>query len=198
MTLIDDYSRYTVVCLLRKKSDAIGCIKRYVAYVKLKFGKAPSVIRSDGGGEYVNRELKDFYEHEGIEAQYTAAYSPQQNGVAERKNRTLQEMTTCMLLDAKLGKKYWGEAVMTATYLQNRLPSRSVDTTPFERWYGKKPSLGYLRVFGSPAYVHIPDVKRSKFDSKAQKLIFVGYCSDRKAYRFLDPASDRIDRKSVV
>lgn len=108
MTLIDDFSRYTVVCLLRQKSDAAGCIQRFVAHVKNRFGRAPCVIRSDGGGEYVNHELKQFYEKEGIQAQFTAAYSPQQNGVAERKNRTLQEMATCMLLDAGLDRKYWG------------------------------------------------------------------------------------------
>lgn len=192
MTLIDDYSRYTVVCLLRQKSEAAGCIKRFVAHVKTKFGRAPCVIRSDGGGEYVNQELKEFYASEGIQAQYTAAYSPQQNGVAERKNRSLQEMATCMLLDAGLGKQYWGEAVMTAGYIQNRMPSRSVDKTPFERWVGRKPSLKHFRVFGSAAYVHIPDVKRSKLDAKAQKLLFVGYCEDRKAYRFLDPETNRI------
>lgn len=108
MTLIDDHSRYTVVCLLRQKSDAARCIKRYVAHVKNRFGRAPCVIRSDGGGEYANQELKEFYELEGIQAQFTTAYSPQQNGVAERKNRSLQEMATCMLLDAGLPKKYWG------------------------------------------------------------------------------------------
>lgn len=192
MTLIDDHSRYTVVCLLRQKSDAAGCIKQFVAQVKNRFGRAPCVIRSDGGGEYVNRELKDYYAKEGIQAQYSAAYSPQQNGVAERKNRTLQEMATCMLVDAGLDRKYWGEAVVTAAYVQNRLPSRSVSRTPFELWFDRKPEFKHFRVFGSAAYVHVPDVKRSKLDCKAQKLIFVGYCEDRKAYRFLNTTTDTI------
>lgn len=192
MTLIDDFSRYTVVCLLARKSDVANCIKRYVAHVKTRFGRAPCVIRSDGGGEYVNKELQAFYAVEGIQAQYTTAYSPQQNGVAERKNRTLQEMASCMLLDAKLPKRYWGEAIMTAAYVQNRLPSRVIDKTPYEKWFGVAPVLSHFRIFGSPAYVHIPAVKRSKFDSKAKKLLFVGYCEDRKAYRFLDPETDRI------
>lgn len=192
MTLIDDRSRYTVVCLLRQKSDAAACIKRFVAHMKTRFGRAPCVIRSDGGGEYVNQELKQFYEVEGIQAQFTAAYSPQQNGIAERKNRSLQEMATCMLLDAGLAKRFWGEAVATAAYLQNRLPSRAVDRTPYEIWFGQKPSLSNLKIFGSPAYVHIPDNKRSKLDSKAQRLLFVGYCDDRKAYRFLDPKTNGI------
>lgn len=192
MTLIDDFSRYTVVFLLQKKSDVASCIKRFVAHVKTRFGRAPCVIRSDGGGEYVNNELRAFYEEEGIQAQYTTAYSPQQNGVAERKNRTLQEMATCMLLDANLPKKYWGEAIMTAAYVQNRLPSRVIDRTPFEKWFGKPPVISHFRIFGSQAYVHIPSVKRTKFQSKAQKLTFVGYCEDRKAYRFLNPETDRI------
>lgn len=192
MTLIDDFSRYTVVCLLTKKSDVTNCIKRYVAHVKTRFGRAPCVIRSDGGGEYVNKELQAFYAIEGIQAQCTTAYSPQQNGVAERKTRTLQEMASCMLLDANLPKKYWGEAVMTAAYVQNRLPSRVIDKTPYEKWFGVAPAVNHFRIFGSPAYVHIPAVKRSKFDPKAAKLIFIGYCEDRKAYRFLDPETDTV------
>lgn len=112
MTIVDDYSRYSEIFLLKYKSDIASCIKRYVAMVRTKFGRNPTVIRSDAGGEYMNRELKTFYETEGIQAQFTAAYSPQQNGVAERKNRSLKEMTTYMLLDAKLDKKYWGEAIL--------------------------------------------------------------------------------------
>lgn len=189
MTLIDDFSRYTVVCLLKRKSDAAGCIKRFVAYVKERFRRAPCVIRSDGGGEYVNRELKQFYDQEGIGAQFTTAYSPQQNGVAERKNRTLQEMVTCMLLDAELDRKYWGEAVVTAAYLQNCLPSRSVDTTPHERWFGEKPDLDHLKVFGCTADVC---VTRSNMRFATKRLIFVGYSEDQKAYRFLDPSNDKI------
>ena len=89
-------------------------------------------IRSDGGGEFVNRELNELYRAEGIRPQYTLPYSPQQNGIAERKNRSLQEMAICMLADAGMSKLYWGEAVMTAAYLQNRLPSRVINRTPYE------------------------------------------------------------------
>lgn len=180
------------MCLLKRKGDVADCVKRFVAHVKNKFGRAPCVIKSDGGSECTSYELKRFYEQESIEAHYTVANSPQQNGVAKQQNRSLQEMATNMLLDAGLDKKYWGEAVATAAYLQNRLPSHYVDRTPFERWFGEKPTLTHLKVFGCPAFVHIPDVKRSKLDSKTQKLLFVGYCSDRKAYRFLDTETDTI------
>ncbi|XP_062557420.1 uncharacterized protein LOC134222293 [Armigeres subalbatus] len=175
-----------------KSSEAASKIKEYVRMVQNVFGRKPLVIRSDGGGEFVNRELQEFYESEGIKAQFTTPYSPQQNGVAERKNRSLQEMANCLLADANMTKLYWGEAVMTAAYLQNRLPSRVIVGTPYELWTGRKSNIGHYRVFGCEAYVHIPDVKRAKLDQKAIKLRFVGYSEDHKGYRFLDQSTNRI------
>lgn len=128
MTVIDDFTRYTIVYLLANKSEVASKIVEFVRFAENQLGKKPRVIRS--------RALEEFYTAEGIRAEYTSPYSPQQNGVAERKNRYLQEMALCMLLDAGLPKLYWGEAVMTATFLQNRLPSRSIDCSPvmhFER-----------------------------------------------------------------
>lgn len=183
---------FTVTYLLRNKSEAAQNLKDYVRWTANIFGRKPKVIRSDGGGEFDNGELRRFYKEEGIKPQFTTPYTPQQNGVAERKNRSITEMATCMLLDAGLDKRYWGEAVLTATYLQNRLPSRSVPKTPHELWWGRKPDLSHLRVFGSHAYVHVPDVKRSKMDGKATKLVFVGYSLEHKGYRFLDPETELI------
>lgn len=192
MHLIDDFSRYTVTFLLKQKSEAADRIKVYVRWTENQFGRKMQVIRSDGGGEFDNKDLRKFYREEGIRAQFTTPYSPQQNGVAERKNRSSTEMATCLLLDAGLPKRFWGEAVLTATYLQNRLPSRSISKTPYELWWGRKPDLKHLRVFGSEAYVHIPDSKRTKMDSKAKKLVFVGYAMEHKGYRFVDPETDVI------
>lgn len=192
MTVIDDYSRFCVVYLLKSKAEAADKIREYVRWTENVFGRKPRAIRTDGGGEYTGHELLNFYKAEGIETQFTVPYSPQQNGVAERKNRSLQEMANCMLLDANLPKRYWGEAVLTAAYTQNRLPSRVVERTPYEMWTGSKPDLTRFRVFGCAAYVHIPDSKRKKFDPKAQKLVFVGYSDHHKGFRFLDRATDRI------
>ena len=114
--------------------------------------------------------------------QLTAGYSPQQNGVAERRNRYLQEIAVCMLLDAGLGKQYWGEAIAATAYIQNRLPLWVVQKTPMELWCGEKPNLSELKVFGCEAYVYVPDVKRSKLQSRAEKLTFVGYACGSKAY----------------
>lgn len=192
MAITDDFSRFTVTYLLKHKSEAAGIIKEYVKWVENLFGRKPSVIRSDGGGEFINKELRSFYKQQGIQSQYSAPYSPQQNGVAERKNRSLTEMATCMLVDAGMEKRFWGEAMLTATYIQNRLPSRSIQKTPHELWWGRKPDLSHIRVFGSQAYVHVPDTKRKKLDSKARKLTFVGYAMEQKAYRFVDLETDRI------
>lgn len=192
MTMIDDYSKYTVVYLLGHKSEAADKIKEYVSLVQNKFDRRPQILRSDGGGEYNSKALQTFLSENGIVLQQTAPYSPQQNGQAERKNRTLLEMSRCLLLEGGLDKKYWGEAVMTANYLLNRLPSASIDRTPYEHWHGTKPTYNHLRVFGSMAYVHIPDQKRQKLDPKAIPLVFVGYQENRKAYRFLNPETSRI------
>lgn len=192
LTLIDDFSRYVIMYLLTDKSEAKHCIMSFVRMVENKFGRKPQIIRSDRGGEFVNRELEQFYREEGIQMQLTAGYAPQQNGVAERRNRYLQEMAVCMLLDANLDKKYWGEAIATAAYIQNRLPSRSVAKTPMELWCGEKPDLSRLKVFGCEAFVYIPDAKRVKLDSRASKLLFVGYACGSKAYRFLDKQTNKI------
>lgn len=192
ITLIDDHSRFCAVFLLKSKNEAEPKIREYVRWTENVFGRKPKVIRSDGGGEYIGESLQQFYKAEGIAAQYTTPYTPQQNGVAERKNRALQEMANCMLLDAGLPKCYWGEAVVTANYVQNRLPSRVVDKTPFELWTGRVPDLSELKVFGCEAYVHVPDQKRKKFDAKARKLVFVGYSTQHKGYRFLDLLTNRI------
>lgn len=116
------------------------------------------------------------------------------NGTAERMNRTLVEKARCLLNEAHLKKDFWAEAVSTAAYLVNRSPTRSIGgKTPEEMWTGRKPNLKHLRIFGSNVMVHVPKVKRRKFDSKAVKGIFVGYCEDTKGYRVYD-----LDRKCFL
>ena len=191
-TLIDDYSRYTHVYLLENKWKVPAIIKDFIEMTKTQFQKKPKCIRSDRGGEYVNKDLQAYLKKEGIKIQNTVAYSPQQNGVAERKNRSLIEMARCMITDANLENKYWGKAVNTANYLQNRLPSKPINKTPFELWYSKVPNVEHLHIFGCEAFVHIPDTKRKKLDEKARKLIFVGYSEESKAFRLLDKETNKI------
>lgn len=192
MTMVDDYSRYTKIYLLSAKSDAKHCFKQYVAEMENKFEKRLKSYRSDRGGEYLNQWLDAFCQEKGITNQTTLPYTPQQNGVAERKNRYLIEMTRCLLIDAKLGKEFWGEAVMTAAYLQNRIPSDSVERTPYELWTGRKPNLQNLHIFGCKAWVHIPKCRRKKLDSTSVPMTFIGYPEGQKGYKFVDLESKKV------
>jgi len=142
-------------------------------------------VETDGGGEFTSREFNQFCEDEGINRQVTLPYSPQQNGAAERKNRSLVEMARSMLVEQDLPLKLWAEAVYTSAYLQNRLPSKAIedDVTPMEKWCGHKPNVSHLRIFGSICYVHIPDQKRRKLDAKAKCGILIGYSNQTKGYR---------------
>ena len=192
ITIIDDYSRYCIVNFMQYKSEAPKLIKQFIEMAKTQFGKKPKVIRSDRGREYINNELQQYLKAEGIRMQYTTAYSPQQNGVAERKNRSLIEMARCMLLDADLEKKYWAEAVNTANYLQNILPTKAATKTPHELWTSRKPDVKNLHIFGCKAYVFVHKEQRKKLDNKANKMIFVGYSEESKGYRFLDKTTSCI------
>lgn len=125
---------------------------------------------------------------------FTPPYTPQLNGVAERMNRTLVECARCMMEHAGLSKSYWGEAVMTATFLRNRCPTRAVnhDKSPHQVWTGKKPLLANLKVFGCHAYVQVPKEKRSKLDARSVRCRFLGYSEHEKAYRFQEVDSGRL------
>jgi transposase InsO family protein len=184
VTFIDEYTRYSVVKFIKKKSDVFEKIQEFVEMCKNKFGRKPKVIRSDNGGEYVNFNVQSYLKKQGIETQTTVAYSPQQNGIAERKNRTLMEAARAMLEDSKLHQKYWAEAVNTANYIQNRLlGSANVESSPYELWFEKKPELEDMHVFGEEAYAWVPEIKRRKLDNKAIKVKFCGYSEESKGYR---------------
>ena len=134
------------------------------------------MIRSDNGSEFKNYTLNDWLSDEGIKHQYSAAYTPQQNGVAKRKNRTLMDMARSMMAEFKSSQNFWAEAILTACYYSNRLYLRKIiNKTPYEILNGKKPNVGYFRVFGSKCFYQIKGLRLSKFQSKALEGIFVGY-----------------------
>lgn len=145
MVLVGDFSRYAVLYLLRCKSEVYEKIQQYVNLIKNQFGRKPKIIRADGGGEYSSAKLKKYLADNGILLQQTALYSPQQNGIAERKNRSLGKMMRCLLTEADLDKKFWGETITTANYLQNILPTKAASATPYELWHDQKPSYTHLR-----------------------------------------------------
>ena len=129
----------------------------------------------------------------GIHHELTVPHTPEQNGVAERMNRTLMESARSMMSHAGLPDSYWAEAVATAAYITNRTSTTALEKmTPYEQWYGRNPDLSNLRVFGCVAYAHIPENQRQKLDKKADKLRFVGYSIKSKGYRLLDEKTSKV------
>ncbi|KAL4352077.1 hypothetical protein GQ457_06G007290 [Hibiscus cannabinus] len=158
LLFIDDYSRKTWVYFLKQKSEAFGAFKNFKALVEKESGFDIKSLRSDRGGEFTSNEFNDFCKANGIRRPLTVPTSLQQNGVAERKNRTILNMARSMLKAKNMPKEFWAEAVSCVVYLSNRSPTKNVDNvTPQEAWSGRKPSVRHIRVFGSIAYAHVPD-----------------------------------------
>ncbi len=192
-TFIDDYTRYTSIYFLKSKDECFSRFLEFKAGAENFCGCKIKCLRTDGGGEYVNKQFEDYLRQNGIQAQRTAAYTPQQNGVAERANRTIMETARSMLCAKDLPSFLWAEAVATAVVLKNISPTSALkEKTPAELWTGRKPNAASLRIFGCQAYVQVPDGKRGKLDAKSIPCIFVGYSLQSKAYRFYDPALNRI------
>nr|AAP54028.1 retrotransposon protein, putative, Ty1-copia subclass [Oryza sativa Japonica Group] len=185
MTLIDDCTRFCYVYLLKTKDEALHYFKIYKAEVENQLERKIKRLRSDRGGEYFSNEFASFCEEFGIIHEMTPPYSPQSNGVAERKNRTLTEMVNAMLDTAGLSKEWWGEAVLTACHVLNKIPMKHKEVTPFEEWERKKLNLSYLRTWGCLAKVNVPIVKKRKLGPKTVDCVFLGYAIHSVGYRFL-------------
>lgn len=183
ITFLDDYSRYSDVNLLGRKSEAKEAIKSKIAYMEKQTGKHVKAVRTDNGGEFISDDLRDYFTEKGINHQKTMAYTPEQNGRAERLNRTLMEKTRAMMLDSDLPTRFWGEALTTANYLRNVSPTANKEKTPYELFYGQKPDVSFLRAYGSEAYCHIPKEKRNKLEKRSEKGILVGYMLNNNGYR---------------
>ena len=172
---VDDLSRHTSVYFMSTRDQALSKFKEYKSWAEKQTRKLLKKFRSDGAGEYTSQAFDAFLKQCGIERQLPPARTPEQNGVAERCIKTVTEMMRCMLVGRKLNRALWAEAVATAVYTKNRLPTKAVpDKTPEEVWTGKKPSVLHMRVFGCIAHVLVPSMKRSKLDAKSVECMFVG------------------------
>jgi transposase InsO family protein len=185
MTLIDDATRFCYVYLLKTKDETLDYFKIYKAEVENQLERKIKHLRSDRGGEYFSILFDEFCAEHGIIHERTAPYSPESNGIAERKNRTLTDLVNAMLDTAGLSKAWWGEALLTASHVLNRIPNRNKETTPYENWIGRKPSLSYLRTWGCLAKVNVPISKKRKLGPKTVDCVFLGYAHHSIAYRFL-------------
>ncbi|KAK1644620.1 hypothetical protein QYE76_062425, partial [Lolium multiflorum] len=190
LVIVDDYSRYTWVYFLKTKDETQQIFIDFATEVQRQHNLLIMAIRSDNGSEFKNYTLNDFLSDEGIHHQYSAAYTPQQNGVAERKNRTLMDMARSMMAEYKSRYNFWAEAISTACHSSNRLYLRKgLNKTPYEILTGNKPNISYFKVFGCKCFYKIKGVRLSKFAPKALEGIFVGYGAESHTYRVFDIAS---------
>ena len=191
LIFIDDFSRKMWVYPLKAKSECFERFKEFKALVEKEVEAEIKVFRSDNGGEYTSNQFQAYLKAQGIVHQTSAPHTPQQNGVAERANRTIVEMARSMIYGQNLGLEF--EAVSNAVYIRNRCPTSVVHgKTLQEAWCSKKPSVAHMRVFGCIAYVKISDASRTRLEPKSVKCLFLGYCEGTKAYKLICLESKKI------
>ncbi|GJZ95149.1 retrovirus-related pol polyprotein from transposon TNT 1-94 [Tanacetum coccineum] len=193
LVIVDDYSRFTWVKCLRSKDEAPAFIINFLKMIQVRLKETVRRIRTDNGTEFVNQTLREYYEKVGISHETSVARSPQQNGVVERRNRTLIEAARTMLIYAKAPLFLWAEAVATACYTQNRsMIRRRHGKTPYELLHDKPPDLSYLHVFGALCYPTNDSENLGKLQPKADIGIFIGYAPTKKAFRIYNRRTRRI------
>lgn len=191
--LIDDCSRYMWTILLNEKGEAFEKFRRFKTVVEKETGSVINTFRTDRGGEFTSSEFQAFCETSGIVRHFTAPYSPQQNGVVERRNRTLMGMTRSIMKAMGCPNYLWGEAVRHSTYLINRVATRVLEfKTPYEALKGKKPSVNHIHIFGCIAYARVDTPHLRKLDSRSRVLVHLGTEPGSKAYILYDPTSRHI------
>ena len=172
----------TWIYFLKTKDEVFCRFKEFKALVENLSGKKIKVLRLDNGGEYVDKDFTDFCAKEGIRRGWIAPCNLEQNGVAERKNRTIVEAARAMMCDQDMPKFLWAKACNTTVYVQNRTPHRALGKiTPEKVFIGKTPEVSHFRIFGSLAYCRIPKEKRKKLDQTAGKGYLAGYRENYKA-----------------
>jgi hypothetical protein len=183
--IVDDYSRYCWTLFLTRKGDALSAFKDFANVIQNKLSLRIATIRSDHGGEFENALFEKYCSKHGIDHNFSAPRTPQQNGVVERKNRVLEELARTMINGASLPKYFWAEAISTACYVLNRAIIRPIlDKTPYEILRGRKPNISHLHIFGCKCFI-LNNGKEllGKFDAKSDEGIFLGYSLSSKAYR---------------
>lgn len=193
----DDFSRTSMVYCMKQKSEVFDKFQQYVAMAETQHGERVAKLQLDNGGEYCSKEFKSFCVNKGIRLNFTVPYNPEMNAVSERFNRTVVEKARTMLLSSGLSRRFWNEAVLCANYIKNRSPTSAVgkqfvSKTPAEIWYGRKPDLSHLRVFGSICYNYVPEENRTKLDAKSSKCYMLGYGLSSHTYRLWDIENDKL------
>ena len=186
VTALDDFSGYAETILVRAKSSAATALVDLLVRWQRQLGRTISTLRTDQGTEFKGA-LAEYCTRKGIVRQVSAAYSPEQNGRAERLNRTLTEKVRALLLEHNLPKAVWSEAMRTAAHIRNRTTGLDPKRTPYELFFNKKPSVSHLRIYGCKAFVYIEKAARDKLDAVSEEVALIGYADNSKAYRLLKP-----------
>ena len=193
LLLVDDFSRVMWIYMLKGKDETFEAFKKFTRLVEKESGETIKIFRTDRGGEFMSKLFIEFCNEEGITRHFTAPYTPQQNGVVERRNRTVVAMARSFLKEMNLPSNLWGEAVRHSVYILNRLPTRSLsNVTPYEAWNGDKPNVAHIRVFGCVAHMKVPSVHTTKLDNRSKLVVNLGREAGTKAYRLLDPTQGTI------
>jgi hypothetical protein len=184
---------------LQDKSETQGILKRFLRRAQNEFELKVKKIRSNNGSEFKNLQVEEYLEEEGIKHEFSAPYTPQQNGVVERKNRTLIDMERTMLGEFKTPERFWSKAVNTACHAINRFYlHRLLKKTSYKLLTGNKPNVSYFRVFGSKCYILVKKGRHSKFAPKVVEGFLLGYDSNTKAYRVFNKSSGLVEVSSDV
>jgi hypothetical protein len=192
-TFIDDHTDFWAVYPMQKKSDTFTCFKHYKAYAENKQERQIAATQEDKGGEYMSNEFEEFCINEGIFRRHSVRNHPQQNGHAERANRTIADSVTAMLNEAQLPMSFWFEATGAFVHVRNMCStSKNPHSTPYAKWHKEKPDISHLRVWGCLAYVHIQKDKRVGLSSHMEKCIFIGYPPGYKGWKFYNPVTKRV------
>lgn len=180
LTLTDDFSRNVTVKYIKSKEEVKDCVRDYIARAERESDRKVKRFRTDNGLEFCNRELSIFFKFVGIKYEKSNV-TPQMNGVAERINRTLLDLTRSMPKSARLPQKFWAE--VTAAYIKNKVCHSTInDQVPFTIWTERIPNVRHLKVYGCLAYARLPNQERRKLDDRTIEYIFVGYANQINGY----------------
>ncbi|GJW06814.1 putative ribonuclease H-like domain-containing protein [Tanacetum coccineum] len=193
LVVTDDYSRFSWVFFLATKDETSGILKTFITGIENQINHKVKIIRCDNGTKFKNNDMNQFCGMKGIKREFSVARTPQQNRVAERKNRTLIEAARTMLADSLLPTTFWAEAVSTACYVQNRvLVTKPHNKTPYELLHGRPPSISFMRPFGCPVTILNTLDPLGKFDEKADEGFFIGYSINSKAFRVFNTRTRKV------
>ncbi|KAK2578748.1 hypothetical protein KPH14_012274 [Odynerus spinipes] len=194
VTFIDDHSRWTEVRFLKLKDKVFAPFKEFKQLVENLQGRKIKYLQSDNGGEYLSREFNTYLREHGIARRLSVARNPEQNGIAEKKNRTLLDTARCLLLQEDLPSPFWAEAINTANYIGNRCPTKSLtNRTPYEAWTHQMPDVSHMKEFGCKVFFLNREVNKDKFQSRCKEGIFIGYSEHSKGYRVWLPQERKVE-----